>query len=184
MWISGGGTNFLTSAQLQNYLDSFEQKAGAWPSYISSAFPRFHDIYAQAGVGASYGYLDDANGATMTNTLRQAFTNGSSFVHLVTWNDFGEGTMVEPTLDYGYRDLGIIQNFRRQYLDPGFSYTTNDLTTAFRFYNLRKQYGTNTAISAELNRIFTNIVTGKITAANRRLTAIESNRPVALPVYW
>jgi hypothetical protein len=178
MWMSGGGTNTLTPAQLQNYLDSFEQKAGSWPAYISSAFPRFHDIYAQAGVGASYGYLADASGATLTNTLRRALTNKSAFVHLVTWNDFGEGTMVEPTLEYGYRDLSMIQNFRRQYLDPDFTYTTNDLAIAYRFYNLRKQHGTNAAISTGLNRIFTNIVTGKITAANRRLAAIESNRPV------
>jgi hypothetical protein len=178
MWMSGGGTNTLTSSQLQTYLDSFDQKAASWPAYISSAFPRFHDIYAQSGVGASYGYLDDASGTTMSTTLRQALTNNSAFVHLVTWNDFGEGTAIEPTTDYGYRDLGIIQNSRRQYLDPDFSYTTNDLTTAFRFYNLRKQHSTNAAISTELNRIFTNIAGGRISVANRRLTAIESNRPL------
>jgi hypothetical protein len=178
MWMTGGGTNTLTPVQLQNYLDTFEQKAASWTAYIGSAFPRFHDIYAQAGVGSSYGCLDDANGATLADTLRRALTNNSTFVHFVTWNDFGEGTMIEPTVDYGYRDLGMIQNFRRQYLDPHFSYTTNDLTTAFRFYNLRKQYGTNAAISSELNRVFTNLVTGKISVANSQLTGIESNHPV------
>jgi hypothetical protein len=178
MWMTGGGTNTLTPAQLQTYLDGFDQKATSWPAFIGSAFPRFHDVYAQAGVGASYGYLDDANGATLTNTLRRALTNNSAFVHLVTWNDFGEGTVIEPTLDYGYRDLGIIQNLHRQYVDPDFSYTTNDLVTAFRFYNLRKQFGTNAAISAELNRIFTNIVTGRISVANLQLTGIESSHPV------
>jgi len=178
MWMSGGGTNTLAPGQLQDYLDSFGQKAASWPAYISSAFPRFHDIYAQAGVGPSYGYLDDANGATMTNTMLRALTNNSAFVHLVTWNDFGEGTAIEPTLEYGYRDLGTIQTLRRQYLDSGFSYTTNDLTAAFRFYNLRKQYSTNLAISTELNRIFTNIVTGRITVANRQLTGIELSQSV------
>jgi hypothetical protein len=178
MWMSGGGTNALTPAQLQTYLDSFEQKAASWPAFIGSAFPRFHDIYSQAGVGASYGYLDDANGTTLTNTLRRALTNNSAFVHLVTWNDFGEGTVIEPTLDYGYRDLGMVQNFRRQYLEPDFSYTTNDLTTAYRFYNLRRQFQTNAAISAELNRIFTNIVRGRITVANLQLAGIASTQPV------
>jgi hypothetical protein len=178
MWMSGGGTNALTPAQLQTYLDSFEQKAASWPAFIGSAFPRFHDIYSQAGVGASYGYLDDANGATLTNTLTRALTNNSAFVHLVTWNDFGEGTVIEPTLDYGYRDLGMVQNFRRQYLEPEFSYTTNDLTTAYRFYNLRKQFQTNAAISAELNRIFTNILRGRITVANLQLAGIASSQPV------
>jgi hypothetical protein len=105
-------------------------------------------------------------------------TNNSALVQIVTWNDFGEGTIVEPTQDYGYRDLGIVQNLRRQYLDPSFSYHTNDLAMAFRFYNLRKQYGNNPAISAELNRIFTNIVSQAVSTANLQLTGMESNRPV------
>jgi len=39
-------------------------------------------------------------------------------------------------------------------------------------------YGTNAAISSELNRIFTNLVTGRISVANSQLTGIESNHPV------
>ena len=176
MGLSGGGT--LTSNQLQNYLVTFEQTAGGWPGFVSSAFPRFHDIYAQAGVGSSYGYLDDANGSTLTSTLRRALTNNSAIVQIVTWNDFGEGTIVEPTREYGYRDLGIIQDFRRQYTDANFSYHTNDLAMAFRFYNLRKQYGNSPAISAELNRTFTNLVSGALSTANLQLTGMESNKPV------
>lgn len=178
MWMSGGGTNVLTPAQLQSYLVSFEQSAAGWPDYISSAFPRFHDIYAQAGVGPSNGYLDDANGQTFTNTLSRAMTNNSTMIQLVTWNDFGEGTIIEPTLDYGYRDLGIVQNLRRQYLDASFPYYTNDLTLAFRLYTLRKQYTGNTVISAELDRVFTNIVTGALSAASAQMAGVESNRPV------
>jgi hypothetical protein len=178
MWKSGGGTNTLTPAQLQSYLVSFDQTAGGWPGFVSSAFPRFHDIYAQAGAGGSYGGLDDANGNTLTSTLRRAMTNNSAIVQIVTWNDFGEGTIVEPTREYGYRDLGIIQDFRRQYTDANFSYHTNDLAMAFRFYNLRKQYGNSPAISAELNRIFTNIVSKAVSMADLQLTGIESNRPV------
>ena len=178
MELSGGGT--LTSSQLQSYLADFEQNAKnqAWFSFVSSAFPRFHDFYAQAGVGSSYGYLDDANGSTLTNTLSRAMTNDSAIIQIATWNDFGEGTIVEPTLDYGYRDLGIIQNLRRQYLDSSFPYHTNDLAMAFRFYNLRKQYENNLAISAELDRTFTNIVTGATSMANLQLTGIESNHPM------
>jgi len=51
MWLSGGGSNTLTLAQLINYLAEFDQKACGWPRFVSSAFPRFHDVYAQAGVG-------------------------------------------------------------------------------------------------------------------------------------
>jgi hypothetical protein len=178
MWMTGGGTNVLTAAKLQSYLAAFDQKGAAWPGFVSSGFPRFHDIYSQAGVGASYGSLVDAGGGTLTNTLARGFTNNSTIVQVVTWNDYGEGTMVEPTLDFGYRDLGIVQNLRKQYLDSGFSYGTNDLALAFRFYNLRNQYAGNQPISAELNRIFTNIVTGNLSAARLQLSGIESNRPV------
>lgn len=178
MWLSGGGTNVLTSAQLSGYLNTFDQKAAGWPDFISSAFPRFHDIYSQAGVSPSYGYLDDANGATFTNTFSRALTNNSTFVQLVTWNDFGEGTIIEPTVEYGYRDLGIVQNLRRQYLDTQFPYHTNDLASAYRLYAERKQYGTNVFLAAEMDRIFTNLVQGAISNANAQLGGLETNRLV------
>ncbi|HEY4417786.1 MAG TPA: glycoside hydrolase family 71/99-like protein [Verrucomicrobiae bacterium] len=185
MALSGGG--ILSSNQLQTYLVNFEQtaKSQAWPNFVSSAFPRFHDFYAQAGAGSSYGYLDDGNGSTLTSTLTRALTNNSALVQLVTWNDYGEGTIIEPTLagnepatQYGYTDLGIIQNLRRQYLEASFPYHTNDLALALRLYNLRTQYASNQPIAAELDRIFTNIIAGKLVAASLQLTGIESNHPV------
>ena len=169
----------LSDAVLNSYLTAFDQKAGAWPAFVSSAFPRFHDIYAQAGVEPSFGYLDDQNGATFQETLTRAMTNHSTFIQVVTWNDFGEGTIVEPTVQYGYRDLGVIQDFRRQYLDASFPFHTNDLLLPLRLYNLRKQYGTtNPVLSAELDRVFTNIVSSNLTAAALQLTGMESNVPV------
>jgi hypothetical protein len=175
---SNNGVLTLSTNALYGYLASFQQNGNTWPAYISSAFPRFHDIYAQAGVSPSYGYLDDANGAIMQYTLGLAVTNGSAFVQVVTWNDFGEGTIVEPTVDYGYRDLGNIQNYRRQYLDPAFPWHTNNLTLANRVYNLRRSYATNSIANAELNQIFTNIINGNLTTAALRLSGLESNSPV------
>ncbi len=169
----------LSDTALNGYLAVFEQKAVPWPAYISSAFPRFHDIYALAGVEPSFGYLDDQNGATFQETLARAMTDASAYVQVVTWNDFGEGTVVEPTTQFGYRDLGVIQNLRRQYQDPEFPFHTNDLLLPLRQYNLRKQYGTTNAIlSAEMDRIFTNIVSSNLTAAALQLTGLESNVPV------
>jgi hypothetical protein len=173
-----GGSNVLSAAVLQNYLSSFEQKATAWPAFVSSAFPRFHDIYSQAGVGPSYGYLADNSGDTLRQTLQRSMTNSSAVVQIVTWNDYGEGTVVEPTVEYGYRDLGIIQDYRRQFLDANFPYHTNDLTLALRLYNLRRQYVANSIVSAELNRAFSNIVSGNLTLANQQLMGVESTRPV------
>jgi hypothetical protein len=166
----------LSESVLNRFLARFDQKAGGWPAFVSSAFPRFHDIYAQAGVKPSFGFLADHNGATFRETLRRAMTNASTFIQVVTWNDFGEGTVIEPTVQFGYRDLGVIQDFRRQYLDAGFPFHTNDLLLPLRLYHLRKQYGgTNRVISAELDRVFTNIISSNLTAADQQLGRMESN---------
>jgi len=176
MWLSQapGTGGVLSETALQQYLSKFEQKAAAWSAFISSAFPRFHDIYKQAGVRDYWGYLGDNSGEVLRSTLSRALTNASAYVQLVTWNDFGEGTVLEPTREYGYRDLGIIQDLRRQYLDPAFSYRTNDLTLATRVYHLRRHCGTNSINSLELDRVFTNIIDGDLKAAKLKLADLES----------
>lgn len=176
MWLSQapGTGGVLSSVALEGYLTSFEKSGSLWPAYISSAFPRFHDIYQKAGIRDYWGYLGDRNGDTFRETLSRALTNKSAIVQIVTWNDFGEGTVVEPTVEYGYRDLGIIQDFRRQYVDTSFAYRTNDLTLAMRLYHLRRQHATNSTLTAELNRVFANITTNNLAAARLALTRLES----------
>ena len=178
MYLSQTNGGVLSTNALNTYLANFQQNGAGWPAFISTAFPRFHDIYAQAGVSPSYGYLDDANGTTFQNTLSLALTNNSAIVQIATWNDFGEGTIVEPTVDFGFRDLGVIQNYRRQYVDPGFPYQTNDLNLASQFYNLRRQYAGNPLVSAELDRVFTNIVSNNLAAARLQLQGLQLNMPV------
>jgi hypothetical protein len=176
MWLSQapGTRGVLSVAAMENYLSSFDQKAAAWPAHISSAWPRFHDIYQPAGVRDYWGYLGDRSGDTLRETLTRAMTNNSAIVQIVTWNDFGEGTVVEPTREYGYRDLGIIQDFRRKYLDVKFAYRTNDLKLAMRLYRLRRQSGTNADINAELDAAFTNIVSGNLPVADRQMSTLEN----------
>jgi hypothetical protein len=178
MWMSQTNNGVLSASALDSYLNSFQQSGAAWPAFISSAFPRFHDIYQQAGVGPSYGYLDDASGGTFRSTLSRALTNKSAIVQIVTWNDYGEGTIVEPTVDYALRDLGVIQDLRRQFVDSNFLYRTNDLALATRFYNLRRQYSGNPLVSAELDRAFTNIVSANLSAADLQLHGMEASLPV------
>lgn len=178
MYLSQSSGGVLTAAALAGYLANFEQAAAPWPAFISSAFPRFHDIYQQAGLGFTHGKLEDNNGLTFRSTLTRALTNHSALVQIVTWNDFGEGTIVEPTVEFGYRDLGGIQDFRRQYVDSGFSYQTNDLELALRVYDLRRQHAGNAITSAELDRAFTNIISGDLSLAGLRLLALESGVPI------
>jgi len=82
--------------------------------------------------------------------------------------------MVEPTQEYGFRDLGIIQELRRQYLEPDFSRTTNDLALALRFYELRRRNATNAAVAIVFDRIFTNLMDGQIETANQELHGLSN----------
>jgi hypothetical protein len=176
MWMSQapGTGGVLSGAALKNYLTEFERKAGAWPVFISGAFPRFHDIYQRAGVRDYWGYLGDRQGEIFRETLSRAMTNSSAIAQIVTWNDYGEGTVVEPTREYGYRDLGIVQDLRRQYLEPEFSLGTNELAMAFEFYNLRRQQGTKREAREQLNEIFTNLISGKISGAREQLRKLRN----------
>jgi len=171
MWMSQapGTGGVLSGAGLKNYLAEFERKAQGWPAFISSVFPRFHDIYQRAGVRNYWGYLGDRQGETFRETLSRAMTNSATIVQIVTWNDFGEGTMVEPTREYGFRDLGILQDLRSQFLQPRFSFGTNDLAMALDFYKLRRKQSSNTARSRPLDQIFTNLVAGRISVAREEL---------------
>jgi hypothetical protein len=177
MWMSQvpGTGGVLSGAALKSYLAGFDQKASAWPAFISSAFPRFHDIYQKAGARNFWGYLGDRHGDTFRESLSRGLTNSAAFVQVVTWNDFGEGSMIEPTREYGYQDLNIIQDFRRQYLEPNYAGNTNDLALAIRFYRLRQKFITDPTVSAQLDQIFTNIVSGALGNANVQLKEIENN---------
>jgi hypothetical protein len=174
MWMSQapGTGGVLSEAALKSYLAAFDQKAATWPAFISSAFPRFHEIYQRNSSDNYLGYLGDHHGDTFRETLSRALTNSSAIVQIVTWNDFGEGSVVEPTQQYGYRDLGIIQDCRRQYLEPSFPWRTNDLAIAFQFYKLRSSANTR-EVSAKLDGIFTDIVQGRVETARARLNQLS-----------
>ena len=70
--------------------------------------------------------------------LEKALRSGLPLVQISTWNDWGEGTMIEPSTEFGYRDLEVVQRLRRQFIDPGFAGEPEDLRLPHRLYKLRK----------------------------------------------
>jgi hypothetical protein len=63
---------------------------------------------------------------------------GSPIVQVATWNDFGEGTCIEPTREYGYRYLEAIQEARRRSHGETSPFRPDDLRLPLRIYALRK----------------------------------------------
>lgn len=82
--------------------------------------------------------LDHAGGETLRISLDEALASPAKVVQLVTWNDYGEGTMIEPTHEFGYRFLEIVQAANRRRLGSAFRSTAADLRLPARLYAARK----------------------------------------------
>lgn len=112
-------------------LDRFERESRDWPLRMPVAFPRFADVYEQAGVHASYGAIPDDDGRTFRTTLARGVALRPAVVQIATWNDWGEGTQIEPSVEFGTRDLEAVQETRRRG-DPAFPFRPADFPLALR----------------------------------------------------
>ncbi len=116
---------------------------------MGSAYPGFRDFYAEGGGGEAIGWtIEHNNGATFDETLAMAQTAGVEHLQLITWNDFGEGTMIEPTVEFGYSYVEKVKAF------AGVQSTVNAFPEISKLYDLRIEYKGNGEIQAKLDRIF------------------------------
>ena len=134
--------------QIENF---YRNRAPGLKTAMGVAYPGFNDFYAQGEVNGHSYFNIPYNG---TGTLSQMFNlinqynNDVDIVQLATWNDYGEGTMFEPTQEFGYTFLVRLQQY------TGVPYTEADLKQVIRFYNLRKQYSNDAAIKSKLDQVY------------------------------
>ena len=117
--------------------------------------------------------MTTGRGGTYTDTLTQALQSSASIVQIVTWNDWGEGTQIEPSVQVGYRDLETTQRLRRQFLDPSFARTAADLLLPVEWFRLRKKYADNPAVEARLDTVFPLVVAGHLDRAKALLAKYQ-----------
>jgi hypothetical protein len=172
MWAAKDGV--LDEEELDGYFDDFFARDGA---KIAAAFPGFHDIYQQAGTQPSYGRLDAADGETFRRTLDRALASGSPLVQIATWNDFGEGTCVEPAREYGYRYLEAIQHARRRLEGEPFTFEAAALRLPRRVFELRKRLGKSSPERAALDAVVDRLFAADVARATRDLDALEQHAP-------
>ncbi|RYG34726.1 hypothetical protein EON81_14815 [bacterium] len=147
----------------------FAKESKEWPASIPVAYPRFHDFYKEAGLHDSYGKVEDSDGKTYETTLTEALSTPSDIVQIATWNDYGEGTQIEPTEQLGYRDLETTQRLRRRHLGA-MPYSPSDLRLPVRLYKLRKA-GVDAAKTKAISDL---LFAGKLKEAAKRLSALEN----------
>lgn len=162
-WVYNGDGNHLgrLGAFFQSQLPGFDVGLG-------SAYAGFRDYYQQGGWGDGIGWQIAHDGtSTLAQTLSLVTQHNVAHVQLVTWNDFGEGTMLEPTDEFGYTHLSVIQQF------AGVSYTAGDLNDIHRLYTLRKQYAADALVQQRLDQVYYYLISLHLHRARALLDDIQ-----------
>lgn len=115
---------------------------------MGGAMPGFWDYYKEGNSGDGYTTYDRQDGALYTSQLNAAKTAGLDYVQVSTWNDYGEGTIIEPTTEFGFKYLTLTQSF------TGVSYTESVLQDIYKWYTLKVKYSGNATKTATLNTVY------------------------------
>ncbi|WP_298484926.1 glycoside hydrolase family 71/99-like protein [uncultured Maribacter sp.] len=135
---------------------------------VGSSYPGFNSFYEEGGWGLNHTWnINHADGDTFVETLNYTHHEAADFIQLVTWNDFGEGTMLEPTEEYGFLNLQLLQEY------TGVSYVPQDLQVALDLYKARKEFKGNAAVEYYLNRTYKKIKQSELGRARLILRAVN-----------
>ena len=170
-WPPVTGGREITPTVWRQYLTSLYTRPNARHSVVSVAFPGFRDIYKQAQLHDSYGSIDPRNGQTFAETFAMAQDSNSSIIQIATWNDYGEGTVIEPTKESGYRYLELVQKNAEARLPYG----PKDLRLPVMLYQLKKRYAQNPEQMKQLQKAIDLLFTGKCTEARTHMDAANSS---------
>lgn len=152
-------------------MQRFEKASADWPHVIPAAYPRFVDVYSHAKVSKGYVRIEDNTGKTFRRTLEHAFSLNTKIVQVVTWNDWGEGTCIEPSREFGYRDLEAVQDLRRSRSELVIAAGADDLRLPLLLLQQRRQIP-GLKQTQQLDEIADQISAGDLAAARAALVEI------------
>ncbi|MEO0587287.1 MAG: hypothetical protein AAF078_06560 [Planctomycetota bacterium] len=162
------------NAGLNNHLavvtDAYVNDAPTHDKFGAVAYPSFIDYYEEGGLSTRIPFeIPYDNGGTLFHTLARVTQNTANidFLQLATWNDFGEGTMFEPTLEYGYDPLLQVQGF------TGVPYDLNELTLVADLYDARVWFENDPAAQQTLNQVADWIAQLRIDDARALLSTLD-----------
>jgi hypothetical protein len=156
---------YKDNSYLTNFYTNTKPKLGV---AMGSAYPGFKDFYAQGGGGAAIGWtIEHNNGATLDETLSLAKNANLNYLQLITWNDFGEGTMLEPTTEFGYTYVEKVKAF------SGVKNTESFFAEISKLYNLRIQKKGNADAQKKLDQAFNYFVSMQPAKAKELINEIK-----------
>jgi len=146
----------------------YAQRAPKIPFAMAGAYPGFHDFYGQSDSEKPIGWtIEHANGKTFDETLSMAKSSGLKHLQLITWNDFGEGTMIEPTQEFGYQYVEKLKNF------AGVQDNQNWFKEIGKLFTMRKKYKGNAEIQKKLDQVAANFAAMQAQKALTILSQIQ-----------
>lgn len=168
-WIYQDGTPFLT------HLTNFYQTAPNYGAKMGLAAPGFNPYYAAGGWGSNAFVIDHGGLNTFKASLDLALSNNLPRIQIATWNDYGEGSDIEPTREYGY---GFLTHLQQRL---GVNLGQADLELVNELFNQRKKFAGNASEQARLDSVFNDLVSLQMSAARSRL---GGTAPTSPPVAW
>lgn len=119
----GSGNHFQVASDFYNTRSSIAKMGGVYPG--------FRDYYTQGGwgTGVNWNIGMGNNGATFQDMLDLVKSHDVGSIQIATWNNYNEGTMIEPTAEMGTVFLETLQTF------TGVPYTKTDLDRCLRWYS-------------------------------------------------
>lgn len=167
---AGGGYDWVIESGVSGINHFYNSVASSLDYAMGCAYPGFKDFYAEGEWGNNYFYLNHNDGELLNQTLDLAIENKTSIdaLQLVTWNDFGEGTMFEPTYEYGFKMLTNLQE------KLGVSYSEYELQQIYRLFDLRKRYSSDSSIQNILNQTRDYFINYQVSDAVALMDNIES----------
>lgn len=153
---------------LNHVANFYRSRAPALQQVGGIAYPGFFDFYDEGGWSGISFEIPHDDGQTLADTLDVAgqYNAELDFLQLATWNDFGEGTMFEPTVETGFDYLEQLQRF------TGVPYGVDELQLVYRLYLSRQKYSADPAMQANLDQVAALLAALQISDARRVLDAV------------
>lgn len=158
-WPPVSGGKALAPEAWKTELATLTKRQKSGENHVAVAFPGFHDIYEEAGVHDSYGSIAHRHGATFAESLDLATRGGAPVIQVATWNDYGEGTVIEPTWNHGFRFLEQLQK------NTGTIHGAADLRLPVMLHRLRRRGGDDAALQSALDQSSALLFAGKLLEA-------------------
>ncbi|MES2308964.1 MAG: hypothetical protein V4507_08900 [Verrucomicrobiota bacterium] len=104
--------------------------------YAEGISPGFNDLPVNGWGDDGPHYIERANGETYRYRWMRAVSNGYPMIFVPTWDDWAEGSGIEPTVEFGNTYLEITRQYVAQY--KGITSPTGNFDVPQWIYKIRK----------------------------------------------